>query len=100
MTVGYLRGGGIIETGEFVGSGIIETVTSSGITANGDVTLPPLAFAGSATDSTSEVTANGDITLPSLLFAGREGDLAPADFTIIIDVSIKTIQTTPNKFTI
>ena len=78
------------------------TDSTPGIAANGDVTLPSLVFAGSATDSTSEVTANGDITLPSLVFAGSGGDTPPLviDHTITIDVSIKTIQTTRNEFTL
>ena len=78
------------------------TDSTPGVTANGDITLPSLVFSGSATDSTSEVTANGDITLPSLVFAGSGGDTPPLviDHTITIDVSIKTIQTTRNEFTI
>ena len=78
------------------------TDSTSEVTANGDIALPSLVFAGSATDSTSEVTANGGITLPSLVFSGSAGELPPIEFdhTIVIDVSIKTIQTTRNNFTL
>ena len=78
------------------------TDTTSEVTATGDITLPSLVFSGSATDTTSEVTATGDITLPSLVFSGSAtaGEVGPSEFTIIIDVSTKTIQTTLNHFTI
>jgi hypothetical protein len=71
------------------------TDSTPGVIATGAITLPSLVFTGSATDSTPEITATGAITLPSLVFSGTAGDpeVTP-DFSIIIDVSIKTIQTT------
>jgi hypothetical protein len=78
------------------------TQPAAAITASGDITLPSLVFSGSATDSTSQVTASGDITLPSLVFSGTAGEAPEVtpDFSIIIDASTKTIQTTANTFTI
>jgi hypothetical protein len=78
------------------------TQPAAAINASGDITLPSLVFSGSATDSTSQVTANGDVTLPSLVFSGTAGEAPEVipDFSIIIDASIKTIQTTANTFTI
>jgi len=70
------------------------TDSTSEVTANGAITLPSLVFSGSATDSTPEVTANGAVTLPSLVFSGSAtAGQVTTDYTIIIDVSIKTIVT-------
>jgi hypothetical protein len=77
------------------------TDSTSEITATGAITLPSLVFSGSATDSTSEIAASGAVVLPSLVFGGTAGDpeVTP-DFSIIIDASTKTVQTTANSFTI
>ena len=75
------------------------TDTTPQIIADGAATLPSLTFAGIATDSTSETTANGAITLPSLTFTGSAtAGRIESDYTIIIDVSVKTIQTTLNNY--
>ena len=67
------------------------------VTANGVLTLPALSVSGSATDGSPEVTANGVLTLPALSVSGSD-EGGKADFTIIIDVEVKTIQTTDSNF--
>ncbi len=75
------------------------TDDSPGNTAAGTITLPPLAVSGSAADDSPGNTAAGTITLPPLAISGSNKE-QDADFTIIIDVATKTIQTTSNTFTL
>jgi len=60
------------------------------ITAAGDITLPSLVFAGTATDTTSEITAAGDITLPSLVFAGNATDTT-SEITVAGDITLPSL---------
>ena len=72
---------------------------SPDVTAVGTITLPPLQISGSATDGSPGVTAVGTITLPPLQISGTDKTVK-TDYTVVIDSSVKTIQTTSNTFTI
>ena len=71
----------------------IYTPSSGGITASGDIDLPSLVFAGSASDSSSVITATADIDLPSLSFTGSATD-STSEIAITGDITLPSLSFT------